>query len=228
MRATDIMTRNVVTVSPGDQVQDVAKILLKHRISGVPVVDKSGKIVGVVSEGDLMRRSETNTDHQRSWWLRALVGSETLAKEYVRSHARRVLDIMTTDVLTASPQTSLRELAAQMERNRIKRLPIVENGKLVGIVSRANLMQAFASILSVSPAAADDKEIRDQVLLRLRGEKWSSPNSINVIVQKGIVELWGAVNSESEHKAIRIIAESTPGVASVKDNLVVGLTPTGI
>jgi CBS domain-containing protein len=230
MRATDIMTRNVVTVSPEDQVQDVAKILLKHRISGVPVVDKSGKIVGIVSEGDLMRRSETDTDEQRSWWLRALVGSETLAKEYVRSHARRAADIMTTDVLTASPQTSLRDLASQMERNRIKRLPIVENGKLVGIVSRANLMQAFASmeVLPTGPTTSDDKEIRDQVLLRLRGEKWSSPNSINVIVQKGIVELWGAVNSESEHKAIRIVAETTPGVASVKDNLVVGLTPTGI
>jgi CBS-domain-containing membrane protein len=177
-----------------------------------------------------MRRSETDTEEQRSWWLRALVGSETLAKDYVRSHARRVADVMTTDVLTASPRTSLRELAAQMERKRIKRLPIVENGKLVGIVSRSNLMQAFASmeVLPASPAAAGDKDIRDQVLSRLRSEKWSSTNSINVIVQKGVVELWGAVNSESEHKAVRIVAESTPGVASVKDNLVVGLTPSGI
>jgi CBS domain-containing protein len=230
MIASDVMTRDVITVSPDDLVQDVAKVLLKHRISGVPVVDAVGKIVGIVSEGDLMRRAETDSDAQRSWWLRTLVGSETLARDYVRSHARRVSDIMTADVLTASPDTPLRQLAATMERKRIKRLPIVQNGKIVGIVSRANLMQAFASteILSAVPAAADDKEIRERVLSRLRSEKWSSPNSINVFVDKGTVELWGAVNTESEHKAIRIVAESTPGVALVKDNLFVGLVPSGI
>jgi CBS domain-containing protein len=230
MKAADVMTHDVITVSPEDLVQDVARTLLKHRISGVPVVDKQGKIVGVVSEGDLMRRAETDTDAQRSWWLRAFIGPETLANDYVRSHARRVSDIMTTRVLTAGPDASLRDIAAMMERNRIKRLPIVDGGKLVGIVSRANLMQAFASLI-VTPLptdTGDDKAIRERVLDRLRAERWSSPNSINIIVQQGVVELWGAVDSEAKHKAVRITTETTPGVSAVKDNLVVMSVPSGI
>lgn len=230
MKASDVMTRDVVTVSPNDLVQDVARTLLKHRISGVPVVDQAGKIVGIVSEGDLMRRAETDTDAQRSWWLRAVASSETLATEYVRSHGRTAADIMTTRVLTASPETSLRDLAAKMERKHIKRLPIVENGKLVGIVSRANLMQAFATIevVPAGKAATDDTGLREQVMQRIRKEGWSSPSTVNVLVYQGVVELWGLVNTESEHKAVRIVAESTPGVVSVKDNIAVGLNPSGI
>lgn len=230
MKAVDVMTRDVISVSPDDLVQDVARTLLKHRISGVPVLDEVGRLVGIVSEGDLMRRTETDTDAQRSWWLRAFVGPETLANDYVRAHGRKVSDIMTTRVLVAAPDTSLRDMAALMERNRIKRLPIVEAGRLVGIVSRANLMQAFASLVVVPPVveAGDDKVIRERVLDRLRAEHWSSPNSINIIVQDGVAELWGAVDSEAKHKAVRITAETTPGVSSVKDNLVVMMIPTGI
>jgi CBS-domain-containing membrane protein len=223
MNAADVMTRDVVTVSPDDVVQDVAKLLLKHRISGVPVVDKLGKLVGIVSEGDLMRRAETETDAHRSWWLRLFSASEVLANEYVRSHARKVSDIMTTRVLVAAPDTSLRDIASLMERNRVKRLPIVEGGRLVGIVSRANLMQAFASFMALEPAGdkSDDQSLRERVLDRLRAERWSSPSLVNVIVQQGVVELWGAVDSEAKHKAVRITAEGTPGVASIKDHLVV-------
>jgi len=230
MKAADVMTRDVITVSPDDLVQDVARTLLTHRISGVPVLEKSGRLVGIVSEGDLMRRAETDTDAQHSWWLRAFVGPETLANDYVRSHARKVSDVMTTRVLTAAPDVSLRDLASMMERNRIKRLPIVDAGRLVGIVSRANLMQAFASLAVTPPLAeaGDDKTIRERVLDRLRAERWSSPSSINVIVQKGVVELWGAVDSEAKHKAVRIAAEATPGVSSIKDNIVVMSMPSGI
>jgi CBS domain-containing protein len=230
MRAADVMTSDVITATPDDLVQDVAKTLLKHRISGLPVVDKLGKLVGIVSEGDLMRRTETNTDAHRSWWLRLLTDQETLATDYVRSHARRISDIMTNQVVAAAPNTPLRDIASLMERNRIKRVPIVEGGQVVGIVSRANLLQAFASMYIAPSAggAADDKTIRETVLQRLRSEGWNSPNSINVIVQKGTVELWGAVSSEAEHKAVRVVAETTPGVLSVKDNLMVGQIRSGI
>lgn len=228
MRAADVMTSVVITVTPDDLVQDVARILLKHRISGVPVVDKQGRLVGIVSEGDLMRRAETDTDTQRSWWLRLMAGNEALAKDYVQAHARKVSDIMTTDLVTARPDASLRDIAALMERNRIKRVPVVEDGRIVGIISRANLLQAFASMYAPPSAseAADDKDIREKVLARLRAERWASANAISVFVQKGVVELWGAVNSEAEHRAIRIAAETTPGVVSVRDNLVVGLVYT--
>ena len=130
---------------------------------------------------------------------------------------------MTARVLVAAPDTSLRDIASLMERNRVKRLPIVEAGRLVGIVSRANLLQAFASFMALEPAVdkSDDQSLRERILDRLRAERWSSPNLVNVIVQQGVVELWGAVDSEAKHKAVRITAEGTPGVASIKDHLVV-------
>jgi CBS-domain-containing membrane protein len=194
------------------------------------VVDTLGALVGIVSEGDLMRRAETDTDAQHGWWLRLLSGQDTLAADYVRAHARKVGDVMTTNVITANRDASLRDIASLMERKRIKRVPIVEGGQVIGIVSRANLLQAFASLYvpAAAPAGADDEGIREKVLSRLRAESWSSPNSINVIVQQGVVELWGAVHSETEHKAVRIAAETTPGVRTVRDNLVVGLVQSGI
>jgi CBS-domain-containing membrane protein len=158
-----------------------------------------------------------------------LAGREKLARDYVRAHARKVADVMITNVITAMPDTSLRDIASLLERNRIKRVPIVEGGKLVGIVSRANLLQAFASLYLAPSSAAgtSDAEIRKQVYGRLRAETWGSPSMLNIVVQEGVVELWGAVNSEAEHKAIRIAAETTPGVASVKDNLMIGMIPSG-
>jgi CBS domain-containing protein len=224
------MTTAVITVTPDDLLQDVARTLLKHRISGVPVVDATGKLAGIVTEGDLMRRVETGTEVHRSWWLRALAQRETLALDYVRAHATKVADVMTTKAVTARPDTPLGDIASMLERRRIKRVPIVENGKVVGIVSRANLLQAFASTVSVPTTinSSDDKDIRERVLARLRAESWGSPSAMNIIVLKGVAELWGAVASEAEHKAIRITAETTPGVVSVRDNLTVGQMPAGI
>jgi CBS domain-containing protein len=223
MKAADVMVRDVISVTPDHSVQDVAHLLLSNRISGVPVLDATGKLVGIVSEGDLMRRAEAGTAHERSWWLRLLMGREGLANEYVREHSRKVSDIMTRNVVTARPATPLPELAGLLERNRIKRVPIVENGKVIGIVSRANLLQALASlrkeIASEKPAA--DSEVRDKVIARLKAEPWARTALLNVTVQDGTVDLWGIVDSATEKKALRVAAEVTPGVRGVNDHIVI-------
>jgi len=223
MKAADVMVTNVITVGPDARVADVAHILLTARISGVPVVAPNGELLGMVSEGDLMRRVEAGTGRRRPWWLAIFTGKEPLAMEFIREHSRKVTDVMTRGVITAAPDTPLWKIANLLEKNAIKRVPIVEGGKVVGIVSRANLLQALASLSKRVEVAsgADDSQIRDKVLSQLNAEPWTRPSLINVIVQDGTVELWGIVDSASEKKAVRIAAEVTPGVRAVNDNLII-------
>ncbi len=174
MLVRDVMVAPVITVGPSATVQEVAKLFLEKQISAVPVLDNNGKLVGIVSEGDLLHRVEAGTERHRSWWLRVLVESDTLAAEYVKSHSRKVSDVMTRDVITTSPQAPLHEVAAVMENNAVKRLPVLENGQLVGVVSRANLLQAVASARQLLDVAPTDKAIRDRILSSLKKQAWSS------------------------------------------------------
>jgi CBS domain-containing protein len=217
-----VMVTKVITVGPDACVQDVAHILLTNRISAVPVIDANGKLLGIVSEGDLMCRAEAGTGRRRPWWLAALIGREAFAAEYVKEHSRKVTDVMTRSVITAKPNTPLRDIANLLEKNGIKRVPIVEDGKVVGIVSRANLLQALASLRKqIDGPAPSDSDIRNGVIARLEAEPWSHPSLVNVIVQDGAVELWGIVDSPAEKKAVRVAAEVTSGVRAVNDNLIV-------
>jgi CBS domain-containing protein len=223
MKAADVMVTNVITVGPEASVQEVACTLLGSRISGVPVVGWDGKLLGIVSEGDLMRRVEAGTCRRRPWWLAMFTGREVLASEFIKEHSRKVADVMTRQVVTAAPDTPLSDIANLLEKNAIKRVPIVSDGKVVGIVSRANLLQALAGLnKQAQPAGADgDSKIRERVLKQLKAEPWTRPSLINVIVQDGAVELWGIVDSASEKKAVRVAAEVTPGVRAVNDNLII-------
>ena len=222
MNAADVMVTNVITVGPDACVQDVAHILLTNRISAVPVIGAKGELLGIVSEGDLMRRAEAGTGRRRPWWLTVFTGREAFAAEYVKEHSRKVADVMTRRVITATPDTPLRDIANTLEKNGIKRVPIMAGGKVVGIVSRANLLQALASLhKQIDAAAPSDSRIREDVLSRLRAEPWSHPSLINVIVRDGNVELWGIVDSQTEKKAVRVAAEVTPGVRVVNDNLMI-------
>jgi CBS domain-containing protein len=223
MKAADVMVRNVITVGPSAGVGDVANILLANRISAVPVVGERNALLGIVSEGDLMRRSEIDTERRRSWWIEQFTSNETLASEFTKAHSRKVRDIMTRDVVTAEPCTSLGDIAALLERNAIKRVPIVKDGKVVGIVSRANLVQALASVRNGIGAAtaADDPTVREKVMARLNAQRWAGPFPLNVIVHDGTVDLWGLVDSEDAKTALRVAAEETAGVRAVNDNLVV-------
>jgi CBS domain-containing protein len=224
MKAKDVMGTNVVTVGPEASVRQVAGILLENRISALPVVDEHGELIGIISEGDLMRRAELETDYRRSWWLEifARKRKENLAIEYVKSHARKVKDVMTRTVITAKPATSLRDIAVLLEKNRIKRVPIVANRKVVGIVSRANLVQALASLREDSEQSTiSDAAIRKKVMLQLHSEQWSRHSLFNATVEGGVVKLWGVADSEAEKEAARVAAEQVAGVQAVENNVLV-------
>ena len=221
MQAKDIMSSPVVTVTPDASVAEVAALLLEKRISGVPVVDQTGQIVGILSEGDLLRRVETDTQRHRPHWLEMLLGQSGDASSFIKSHASRVGDVMSHDVIASHPEASLREIAELMERHGIKRVPIVDGGRIVGIVSRANLMQGLLADRRSAAAATSDDQIRDNLNDLLRTQSWIDHNRINVVVSGGVVQLWGSVQNDEQRRALMVAAKSTTGVQSVEDHLTV-------
>jgi CBS domain-containing protein len=222
MKARDIMTTDVVTVAPETPVSRIASLLLERRISAVPVTSE-GSVLGIVSEGDLMHRRESGTARARSWWLETFTDSETLARDYAKTHGRRALDVMTRHVISVTEDTDIGEIANLLETHRIKRVPVVREGKLVGIVSRADLLRAIISDRSASaPAGAtDDRGLHDAILKRARAEPWADVVMLNIVVRGGDVELWGIIASEEQRNAMRVLTESVPGVRSVRDRLTV-------
>jgi len=221
MKAMDVMTRDVVTVTPDDAVADAIKLLAEHDVSALPVVDDEGSVVGIISEADLVHRDEIGTEKHRPWWLEAVTPASTLADEFAKSHGRRVAEIMSSHVVSASEDTPLGEVATLLEKHRIKRVPILRDGKLVGIVSRSNLIQALASTRAqASDGAETDRKIRLDLLDRLRHQDWTDFGSRNVIVTGGVAHLWGLVGSEEERKALVALAEGVPGVIRVSDEMI--------
>lgn len=220
MKARDVMVSPAITVGENETVRDVARLLIAKRISAVPVVDQAGKLVGIVTEADLMRRVEAGTERPHSWWLSLLLGESAIAAEYVKSHAAKVKDIMTRNVKTASPETPLHDIADLLEEHHIKRVPIVSRGDdLVGIVSRANIIQAVAGARPKFEISLPDATIRERLLDELKQQSWAHVHKLNVTVTNGVVDLWGFVESEKERQAIAAAADSTPGVAAVNDHL---------
>jgi CBS domain-containing protein len=220
MKARDVMVSPVITVSQSCTVREAARTFVEHRISGAPVVNEHGEIVGIVSESDLMHRSEAGTERTYSWWLRALIAEEALAADYIKAHSCSVADVMTRRVITAEPDAPLGDIATVLEKNSIKRVPIVENGRLVGIVSRANLVQAVASARADLDVAPSDAAIRAKLLAHLKSQAWAHTGLLNITVTDGVVDLWGITSSDIERKAIRVAAECAPGVHAVNDHLV--------
>ena len=223
MNASDIMVSDVITVKSSGTVQEVAELLLRNRISALPVVDDTGTLVGMVSEGDLIHRGDAGTGHDRPWWLRLLMGRDVLAAEFVKENSRTVADVMTRGVISAEPGTPVADVAMILERHRIKRVPIVHNGKIVGIVSRANLIQALAAARNhmLPPRRVGDAALREDIIGRLKSEPWVKPSLVNVTVSDGTVHLWGIVDTAAEKQALRVAVQVTPGVKAVNDNLIV-------
>jgi len=219
MQARDIMTRNVISVDARASVMRAAGLMLQNRISGLPVVNARGQVVGVVTESDFLRRGELGTQRRRPRWLEFLIGPGRLATEYVQACGRKIDEVMTPDLHTITPDTTLEEIVRLMERHRVKRLPVVEAGKLVGIVSRANLLQALASVApEVKPQSGGDTAIRNQILAECAKQPWAP--HINVIVREGVVSLRGVITDERERQAFVVAAENVPGVKGVHDHLV--------
>jgi CBS domain-containing protein len=219
MEARDVMVFPVITVAPTATIQEVAQLFVERNISGAPVVDDNGRVIGIVSEGDLLHRSEAGTHRTRSWWLRLLTGRDTLAADYVKEHGSRVADVMSRDVVSAEPSTPLREIARLLEANRIKRVPVLENGRLVGLVSRANVVQAIASSAGIRAVDSSDSAIRDELMAHIKEQPWADLGLINITVSDGVVGLWGIVDSDVAKRALRIAAERIHGVKRVEDHL---------
>jgi CBS domain-containing protein len=219
MKASDVMTREVVTTSPEASVKDVAVLMINHRVSGVPVLDQEGRLVGIVTEGDLLRRAESGSVRRPSGWRDWFSANSGLAAEYAKSHGRRVSDVMTHEVVTLPESAGMVEIADLMETKRIKRIPVVEDDRLVGIVSRANLLQVLASGGVTTADEERDRTIRTLLITELRKHKWGRPAEDGVVVTDGVVHFWGVVGSEAERNALRVAAENIPNVRGVEDHM---------
>lgn len=221
MKAADVMTTRVISVTPDTPVRVAIDTLLGERISAVPVLDRDGCVLGIVSEKDLMRRVEIGTERRRAWQRGLLASNDTIADDYAKSHATKVADVMTQSVVSVGEETPLGEVASLFERHRIKRVPVVRDCKVVGIVSRADLLRAISEALNKprTPEPPTDWEIRERVQDRLRQLPWGLPSHVNVHVKGGDVSLSGVVSSEAERRAVRIAAEGAPGVHDVRDAL---------
>ena len=219
MRAHQIMTRSVITITPDSSILEAAKTMLQHHVSGLPVVDAAGKLVGIVSEGDFIRRSEISTQRKRGRWLQFLLGAGAAATDYVHEHGRKVSEVMTSDPITVTEDATLEEIVNAMETNGVKRLPVMTGDKLVGIVSRANLLQAVAGLAREIPdPTADDDHIRSRIIAAIEKNDWS-PFGLNVIVRDGIVHLSGVITEERSRQASIVAAQNVAGVKKVHDHL---------
>jgi CBS domain-containing protein len=229
MKAKDIMTTAVMTVTADSTVANAIRLMLQRKISGLPVVDAAGRVVGMVTEGDLLRRAETGTERRRPRWLEFLLGPGRLAEEYTHAHGRKVEEVMSPSPVTAGEETSLEEIVRLMEKRQIKRVPIVRGEQLVGIVSRANLLHALGSLShEVTPASQSDLAIREQLLKHLNSQPWAPVGTLDITVRDGVVDLWGAITDERERQALIVAAENLAGVKSVRDHLAWIDTNTGM
>lgn len=222
MNAGDVMTTSVVTVGPQTPVAEIIRQLLRLGISAVPVVDEHGGVLGLVSEGDLLRRAELGTERTQSTWRSFFTGTSKLAGDYVRSHGKVASDVMTREVICVGPGTTLDAIADLMEKHRIKRVPVVQERRLVGIVSRANLLRAFAALpVTDTGAPASDSEIRFALTRELTAQTWNRRTDNSVVVTNGVVHLWGLVTSQEEARALEIVAQGVAGVREVQNHTVV-------
>jgi len=221
MHAIDVMTTNVISVREETSVREIAGLMLKHRISALPVIDADQRVVGIVSEGDLMRRAETDTEARYPWWLASLRSNEEQAIDFIKTHGLRARDVMTRRVITVTEDASLCDIADVLERHHIKRVPVTRHGQLVGIVSRANLLQGLATTANADlpPGTPDDRTIRANLMRALSEHAGIDTRVLNVTVENGVVRLWGLVETREEAKAAQLAAETTPGVKAVENNL---------
>lgn len=221
MRAMDVMTTEVVTAAPDTPVTAIAELLLDHGISAVPVVDAARRVVGLVSEGDLMRRVDGDGTEAGAWWLRLFSSPGGEARDYVKAHGRHARDVMTTDVVTVTGDALIGEVARLLEGRRIKRVPVVRDGELIGIVSRANLIHGLAAAVdeSAAPPSTDSRDLRERAMRAIAEVPGVNPAMINVIVRDDAVEIWGVIDALEQEQAVRVAVENLEGAERIETHL---------
>lgn len=223
MQAHEIMTKAVVSVRPETSVRDIAALMTDKRVSGVPVLAEDGTVLGIVSQTDLLHRRELGTETKQKWWLKLFSDPDRSAREFSKAHGLKAKDVMTRHVVSVDESTDLADVAAVLDRNRIKRVPVLRNGKMVGLIARSD----FVGMLSRTPAAGGGVAVDTASLQRVLREKinaqsWLNASYLNVIIDDGNVQLWGFVGSNEQRRALRVLVEETEGVKSVDDHLGVG------
>lgn len=220
MKAVDVMTRDLVTATPGMTLENALKLMVEHRLSGLPVVDSDGALVGIFTEGDLLRRAEIGTEGKSSWFASVFLPGRA-AWDYVQAHGRIIGDLMTWPIISVGPDAPLSEIVALMQAHGVKRVPVVERGRLVGIVSRTDLFKALLRTLSQSSGTTlPDAEVRRRICSEIAKLDWAPRFDLEVTVKNGVVELLGVVSDERERAALRILAANAVGAKSVRDNLI--------
>jgi len=217
----DVMTRNIISIAPDATVEDAAQMMLERRISGLFVVDKAGDLVGIITKGDLLHRDELGTERHHPWWLRMFISPAQQASEFTHAHGRHVRDVMTTEMFSVGHAETLEAVVALMEQNHIKRVPVTQDDRVVGVVSRSDLLRALIGrARHAAPTNTSDSEIRGAILDALEQQSWAPTTTLNVVVNQGVVDIWGTITSESERSAIRVIAENADGAREVHDHMV--------
>lgn len=219
MRADEVMTHEPTTIAPDASVAEAVRLMLDARVSGLPVVDAAGRLVGVITEGDLLARAELGTEKKRAKWLEFLFGPGRSAEDFVHSHGRRVHEVMTRTPIVVAPDAKLEEVVGLMIDKRVKRLPVVDDGRLVGVVSRADVLRALSGAFAAAPAPAEG-DLAARVKAALAAESWAPISSLDVRAVDGTIELWGSILDERQREAIRVAVENVPGVSAIIDHLV--------
>jgi CBS domain-containing protein len=219
MKAGDVMVKDVISVGPETPVREVASLMLERRISGVPVIDGERRVLGVVSEGDLIRRPEIGTYQSPTGWLSVFLSQDDSARDFVKTHGLLASEVMSRPAICVAPDATLAEVVRLMERHRVKRLPVIENGKLAGVVTRADLLRALVARQGASSAASSDQELRARIDAILLHEDWATSAFVNVQVENGVAHLWGTVESASQREALILAVRGVPGVRDVQPHL---------
>ncbi len=219
MKVEQVMTRKVITANPATPIHEAARLMVEHGVSGLPVVDEAGRLVGVLSEGDLIMRQRRR--ERVPWWRLFFQDGERLARDYRKAVGTTVGEVMTPGVISVSPELAVESAAAILEQHRVRRLPVVMDGRLVGVVSRGDLVKALAATLVPAGAAAPDAALVREMTNRLAAETWVSNRGIVVQARDGIVSLWGMVATEAEKSAIETMARALPGARGLESHLVV-------
>ena len=221
MQVSDIMTHRVISVVPDEAIDAVIELMLKHHISGLPVIDDKGELVGIVTEGDFLRRPETSTERKTgSRWRDAFFSGSKVTDNYIHTHGVKVKDVMTPNPVAVAEDAPLDEVVGLMQTRNVKRLPVLRGGKVIGIISRANLMRALVSIhREAHGAAKDEAKIRERILDDIAEQVWAAEVVVDVVLHNGVADLWGTVSKTEQAKALRVLVESTPGVKRVEHYL---------